>query len=217
MTPRFNSVVIDVDSTLCGIEGIDWLASRRDPTIAAEIAAVTERAMNGELPLESVYGERLRIIQPTRDEIRELADAYAATVAPGAAEVVARLRAANVRMALVSGGILQAIAPVARALGFATGEVNAVSLRFDANGTYVGYDESTPLRRQNGKAEVVASLDLPRATLAVGDGSTDVVMRRVADAFAAYVEFARRPQVVAAAEFVIGSFDELERVVLGLS
>ena len=62
MAPRFCSVVLDVDSTLCALEGIDWLARQRGGEIATRIAAVTEQAMNGEIPLEAVYGRRLEIV-----------------------------------------------------------------------------------------------------------------------------------------------------------
>jgi phosphoserine phosphatase len=64
--PRFASVVIDVDSTLSGIEGIDWLAALRGPEMAAKISALTDRAMRGEITLDAVYGERLKMIAPTR-------------------------------------------------------------------------------------------------------------------------------------------------------
>jgi phosphoserine phosphatase len=212
--PKFASVVIDVDSTLCGIEGIDVLASRRGPEIGAAIAAVTERAMNGELPLEAVYGKRLELIRPTKDDIRVLADAYAASVAPDASSVIARLRSHGVRLELVSGGIRQAIAPVAKALGFSGSEVSAVSLVFNGAGDYEGYDSSSPLTKQFGKREVVAALALPRPTLAMGDGSTDIAMRDSADAFAAYVGFTRRENVVAAADYVVFSFAELAELVL---
>jgi len=210
---RFRSAIIDVDSTLCGIEGIDWLATRRGAGMAAEIARVTERAMSGELALEAVYGERLALIRPTREEIRELSDAYAASLAPDAAEVIARLRGDGLRIVLVSGGIRQAIEPVARALGFASDELTAVSLRFGDRGEYAGYDEKSPLTRQIGKPEIVRALALPRPSIAVGDGATDAAMRAETDAFAAYVEFARREHVVKAADFVVGSFRELEQLI----
>jgi len=54
---RFKSVVLDVDSTLSGVEGIDWLASLRGAEIEAWSAALTARAMEGAIPIEAVYGE----------------------------------------------------------------------------------------------------------------------------------------------------------------
>ena len=57
---RFNSVVLDVDSTLSGVEGIDWLAALRGPEVEAWSAALTARAMEGLIPIEAVYGERMK-------------------------------------------------------------------------------------------------------------------------------------------------------------
>jgi phosphoserine phosphatase len=218
MTAAFASVAIDVDSTLCGIEGIDFLAARRGGDIGARIAALTDRAMRGEIALESVYGERLTIVRPTAADVDALADEYRELLAPGAAPAIAAMRSAGVRLILISGGVRQAIAPVARALGFADQDLYAVSLTFDAAGNYVAYDTHSPLATQRGKPEVVARLagegKLRRPILAVGDGATDVPLRSIADTFAAFTGFARRPSVVANADVELGSFAELEKLVL---
>jgi phosphoserine phosphatase len=212
--PRFASVILDVDSTLAGIEGIDVLAMRAGPEAAARIARLTERAMSGELALEHVYGERLAAIRPSRDAVAELAKAYEAAVAPGAARVIAALRAQGVSLALVSGGLREAILPLARELGFAREAVRAVSVRFAPDGSYAGYDARSPLATQQGKAEEARALGLPRPVLAVGDGATDLARRPVVDAFAAFVGFARRETVVAEADYVVTTFDELLTLVL---
>lgn len=217
MTLRYASVVIDVDSTLCGIEGIDILAHRRGEGVGARIAVLTDRAMRGEVELESVYGERLAIVRPTENDIAALADEYRESLAPGAAEAIAAMRRAGARLFLISGGVRQAIAPLARALGFADQDVFAVSISFDTKGNYESYDRSSPLATQRGKPEVVERLiadrRLIRPILAVGDGATDVPLRSIADTFAAYVGFARRTSVVAHADLEIASFAELASVV----
>lgn len=212
--PRFASVILDVDSTLAGIEGIDVLAMRAGPEAAARIARLTERAMSGELALEHVYGERLAAIRPSRDAVAELAKAYEAAVAPGAARAIAALRARGVSLALVSGGLREAILPLARELGFAREAVRAVSVRFAPDGSYAGYDARSPLATQQGKVEEARALALPRPVLAVGDGATDLAMRPAVDAFAAFVGFARRETVVAEADYVVTTFDELLTLVL---
>ena len=216
--PAFASVVIDVDSTLCGIEGIDFLAARRGGDVGARIAALTDNAMRGTVPLESIYGERLTIVQPTVADVEALADEYRESLAPGAATAIAAIRNAGVRPILVSGGVRQAIAPVARALGFSDQDLFAVSLTFDAAGNYVTYDAHSPLATQRGKPEIVTRLAaegrLRRPILAVGDGATDVPLRSIADTFAAFTGFARREHVVANADVELGSFAELEKLVL---
>ena len=219
--PAYASVVIDVDSTLCGVEGIDFLAARRGPEVTARIVALTDKAMNGEIPLEAIYGHRLTTIRPTRGDIAALATEYERTVAPGAADAIAAMRAAGVRLALVSGGIREAIVPVARTLGFAGADVHAVSLRFDDAGNYLDFDRSSPLTTQPGKPVLVAALigdgRLSRPILAVGDGATDAKLAGVVNTFAAYTGFARRANVVAVADLDVASFDKLAQLVTGQS
>ena len=203
---KFASVVLDVDSTLCGVEGIDWLAQRRGQDVADRIRALTERAMNGDITLDAVYGERLLAIQPSQDDVEALSRVYRQTIAPGAAEAIRALIAARMQVVLVSGGIRQAISPLARELAV---PVHAVELHWDASGNYAGFDNASPLATQHGKRDVLKSLALPKPVLAVGDGSTDVAMKDVADRFVAFTGFQRRPPVVQAAHAEVATFAEL--------
>jgi phosphoserine phosphatase len=209
----FASVVLDVDSTVSGAEGIEWLASRRDASIARQVAALTQQATNGEIPLEDVYGRRLEMIAPTESEVAELSAVYERRLAPRAAEVITALREFGIRLNLVSGGIRQAILPLAFRLGFMQTEVAAVRLAFDEKGNYHGFDSVSPLTTTKGKATVVHRLYLPRPLLVVGDGITDLAARPVADAFAAFTGFAYRPAVVRGADHELTSFDQLLQLV----
>ncbi|HEU4584258.1 MAG TPA: HAD-IB family phosphatase [Gemmatimonadaceae bacterium] len=210
----YASVVLDMDSTIASVEGIDWLARQRGPEVMREVASLTSRTMDGEVALDDIYGERLALIRPDEREIEELALLYVASLAPGAARSIAKLRGAGVKLVIVSGGILQAILPVARKLGFSSDEVHAVELYFDSDGQYAGFDDDSPLVTQHGKAEVVRKLALPRPLIAVGDGSTDAAVVPVVDTFAAFTGFVRREPVVAVAEYELRSFDELLELVL---
>jgi phosphoserine phosphatase len=207
-------VVLDVDSTLCGLEGVDWLAAQRGASAALEVARLTQRAMDGEITLDAVYGARLAMIRPAAPEIASLALAYRRALAPGAAAAVARLVRHGVRVVLVSGGIRQAILPIAAGLRLPPADVHAVSVRFDASGAYAGFDTASPLATQTGKLAVVQALALPRPALAVGDGATDLAVRPAVDAFAAFTGFVRRKAVVAAADFELTAFDQLTEAVL---
>lgn len=209
MMPGFASVIFDVDSTLCGIEGIDWLAERRGAAVGAEVTELTDRAMRGEIALDAVYGERLGLVQPTRADIAALAHAYIASIAPGASDAIARLRQRGTRVVLMSGGIREAILPVATLMGIADHDVHAVSVRFDGADAYSGFDGASPLATATGKRIVAESLGLPPRVLAVGDGATDLAMRPAVDAFAAFVGYVRRDSVVRAADHVVESFAQV--------
>ena len=210
----FASIVLDADSTLVGIEGIAWLAGLRGAELAARVAAVTDEAMAGTVALESVYARRLELIGPTREEVAALSRAYRDAMAPGARAVVADMLRAGREVRVVSGGLREALLPLARDLGLAAGAVTAVDVVFDARGAYAGAVPS-PLMTDGGKAEVVRALALPRPILAVGDGATDLAMRPEVDAFAAFVGFVRRDPVVAGADFVVASFGEVAALVAG--
>jgi phosphoserine phosphatase len=210
----FASVVLDVDSTLCGVEGIDWLAALRGSDVGAKVAELTDQAMRGRIALGAVYGERLALVQPARHEVEMLATLYISALAPGAARAVRRLRGAGRRVVLVSGGLRDAILPVARKLGIPDDDVHAVGARFTADGEYAGHDGESPLTTATGKRDVVEGLALPPRVLAVGDGATDLAIRPVVDAFAAYTGFVRRDAVVADADLVVASFDQLTDIVL---
>jgi len=210
----FASVLLDADSTLAGIEGVDWLAGLRGGEVARQVAALTEEAMAGQVPLESVYARRLELIAPTRGELDALGRAYQEAVAPGAARALEELRRAGVALRVVSGGLRDGLLPLTRGLGFGDGDVLAVEARFGGDGSWAGIVPS-PLATGDGKARVASALDLPRRVLAVGDGATDLAMRPAVDAFAAYVGFVRRDAVVAGADFTLASFEELPALVLG--
>ena len=211
---RFNSVVLDVDSTLSGIEGIDWLASLRGVELKAWSAALTERAMEGKLPIEAVYSERMRAIKPALAEIEQLGRVYVERMAPHARETLTELRARGIELVMVSGGLREAILPLARELGVDEQRVHAVSVFFDEEGNYAGFDERSLLTQQDGKRITVRDMGLRGPILAVGDGMTDCEIRQVVEGFAAFTGFMRREPVVQRADFVIENFDQLRKLIL---
>jgi HAD superfamily phosphoserine phosphatase-like hydrolase len=212
--PRFASVALDVDSTVSGIEGIDWLAKRRGPDVARQIADLTTQAMQGTLPLEQVYRARLDAIRPRRDDIDALAHAYVDELAPGCAEAISKLRHAGVHVILVSSGIRNALFRLALHLEFDVRDLHAVDIRLDTGGAYIEFDPSSPLTTSMGKHTLLATLSVPRPLLMVGDGATDLATRGAVDSFAAFTGFVSREKVVREADVVIPSFAELASFVL---
>lgn len=202
-TPRFGTVVFDCDSTLSAIEGIDELAGGH----LAAIAALTERAMRGEVALEAVYGTRLDLIRPSRDALDALGHAYIAAAIPDARETIQALCTGGVAVHILSGGFRQAIEPFAAWLGIASESVHAVELQFDDDGQYAGYDTTSPLARSGGKRVVLEHWDPPltRPILFVGDGITDLEARPAVDHFVAFAGVAARPEVIAGADTVLST------------
>lgn len=199
--PGFRTVIFDCDSTLSAIEGIEELA--RDHR--EEIARLTDLAMRGAVPLQEVYGRRLELIRPSRADVERIGELYIARLVPGAAETVAALASAGTVLQVLSGGLLPAVAHLARHLGIGADRVAAVDVQFAADGSYAGFDAGSPLARAGGKREWVEAhlARLPRPILLVGDGATDLEARPAVEAFAAFAGVVRRPDVVAAADVVL--------------
>lgn len=198
---RFGSVIFDCDSTLSAIEGIEELAHAH----REEIARLTEAAMRGEIPLEDVYGHRLELVRPTRDQVAGLGERYVATLVSDARETIAALLAEGIEVRVMSGGIRQAVVPLAIALGLTERAVAAVDVHFSADGEYAGFDRASPLARSGGKRTVLEQWlpELPRPIMLVGDGATDLEARPPADRFVAFAGVVERPAVIDAADDVV--------------
>jgi phosphoserine phosphatase len=170
--------------------------------------------MEGLIPIEAVYSERMGLVKPTLSEIRELGGIYIDRLASGAREALAELREHDVELAMVSGGLREAILPLATELGIREDQVHAVSVFFDSKGEYSGFDERSLMTRQNGKRATVKKMALKGPVLAVGDGMTDCEIRPVVDGFAAFTGFMKRGPVVERADYVIENFAQLRALVL---
>jgi phosphoserine phosphatase len=169
----FDVICFDCDSTLSKIEGIDELAERVG--LGAEMSKLTDAAMNGEVPLEAVYERRLSLIRPDRNGIDWLADLYIEQIVDGVKEVFETLAAQGKELHIISGGIRQAILPLANYLGLSETQVHAVDIYFNEDGSYLDYDQNSPLARSGGKAEICRRLLKTEGSLTmIGDGKTDM-------------------------------------------
>lgn len=199
--PPYSAVVLDCDSTLSAIEGIEELAREAPDDVRRELASLTERAMRGELALEDVFGRRLGLVRPTRASVAGIAARYEATAVPGAGALVRALRALGKRVVVVSGGLTPAVAPFARALG--VDEVHAVDVTFDAAGEFIGHDAASPLARAGGKPELLRRLFPTGDVALVGDGATDAEAAPACARFVAFGGVAARTAVLARGDAVV--------------
>ena len=189
MTAKYRIVFFDVDSTLVTIEGIDVLAAGNP-----EIVRLTEAAMNGELPLDEVYGRRLEIIRPNRAAIQALSRTYLESLVPGAEETMRALKDAGCIVHLITAGIEQALIPLAHRLRV---PLRAVALQFDNDGNYVRFDRRSPLARSRGKEVVVRDIRARTKGNAafVGDGASDLEAKPAVDLFIGFGGVHTRPRV----------------------
>jgi phosphoserine phosphatase len=203
-TRRFDIVCFDCDSTLSRIEGIDELAKRAG--VEAEVAPLTAEAMAGTLPLDVVYARRLAAVRPDRASIEWLGRRYVEEMVAGACETVEALTQAGKAVHIVSGGLRQALAPLAQTLGVPDSHIHAVDIRFVEDGAYLDFDRQSPLALPEGKATVCRMLAASRHSVAlVGDGATDLAAREAGAFVVGFGGVARRAAIEKGADaFVAG-------------
>jgi phosphoserine phosphatase len=203
-------LLFDCDSTLSAIEGIDELGRLRGPEVFKAVEDMTTQAMDGSTPMESIFAKRLDMIKPTLKELESIGQKYIQQVEPTAVDTIKKLKAAGWTVIIVSGGFTQAIRPLAQYLGIE--RVEAVELRFNADGSYAGYVESCPTAKSKGKNLVVLKLrDEFKAyqMILVGDGASDLEVKGDVDKMIGFGRYTARPKVKAGADAFIMSLDQL--------
>ncbi len=186
--------VSDMDSTMISAECIDELADFAG--IKHQIAAITERAMQGELDFESALRERVMLLRDLSEE--SIAECLATRIAPmpGAKVLVATLKAAGCRTVLVTGGFHQFADPVAEDLGFE--QVVANRLAIDGGrltGGLIGPITDSAVKQRVLEDEAALLGGVP--SLATGDGANDIPMLQAATYGLA---FRAKPKARAAAD-----------------
>jgi phosphoserine phosphatase len=199
---RGKVIFLDCDSTLSGIEGIDELARARGTVIFEEIVALTNAAMNGEVPLDEVFGRRMEIIRPTQSMADRVAIRYLETVTPGMSELVSGLQARGWLTVILSGGFAPLIEPLARSLGIE--HIEAVPLYLDHDGNYAGYGADYPTTRGGGKNVIIREWRqamLPERVVMIGDGVSDLETKPDVDMFVGFGGVVAREPVRRGADY----------------
>lgn len=197
--PRF-LVVLDVDSTLVEDEVIELLAAEAGSL--PQVAAITERAMNGELDFADSLRERastlaglpVAVFARVRDAVR---------VTAGVPDMIAAVHSAGGRVGVVSGGFAEIVGPLADELGLDYWRANRLEV---ADGVLTGRIDG-PIIDAAAKAVALAewAADFaPDATVAVGDGANDLAMMATADLS---VGFDAKAPVRAAADIALPKRD----------
>ena len=215
--PPFAAVWFDCDSTLSAMEGVDELTRGLPAAEQAHLLDLTRRAMEGTMPLEQVYGSRLRLLAPRREQLQAIGDLYIRRAVPDAGLVVAAMQQLGKHVGIASGGFEIPVRMLADHLQVPQANVHAVGVRFARDGSYLGFDEGSPLTRNGGKVEVLRALPAScRPLCFVGDGATDLETVGTADLFVGYGGVAVRPKVQQGADawFATTTLAPLLRLVL---
>jgi phosphoserine phosphatase len=200
---RKKLLVADMDSTIINVECLDELADMAG--LKPQIAAITERAMRGELEFEAALRERVGMLKGLKLDALEKTYAERVRLNPGAKSLLATMRANGAHTMLVSGGFGYFTQRVAEAAGFHVERGNTLL----DDGERLTGEVSTPILGRAAKLQALEEavtrlgIDFPES-MAVGDGANDLAMIQKAGLGVAYHA---KPVVAAAARAAINHND----------
>jgi phosphoserine phosphatase len=229
--PITDLVLFDCDSTLTSIEGIDELAglvaSESEPDsgqqVALNVAALTKRAMEGDVPLEAVYGLRLGSVNPTQAQVNHISSIYRQTSVPDGRAVIEALQTLGVDVFIVSGGLIEPVRDFGIWLGVPAENIFAVDMEYDqlagkwwryweqpggqnprANYLSVG---SSPLTGTRGKNRIISQIRAlhPGRAMLIGDGLSDLEASEEVDLFVGFGGAVYRQRVAQESQVYITS------------
>lgn len=196
-------LICDMDSTVISVECIDEIADFAG--VGDRVAAITERAMRGEIDFDGALRERVGLLAGLRESVLEEVYAARVTLNPGAEEMTRTMAARGARTALVSGGFEFFTERVAAAAGFASHQAN----RLLVEGGRLTGAPGEPILGREAKLSALKRLTAeigagPEDAVAVGDGANDLAMIGAAGLGVAY---RAKPAVAAAADARIDHAD----------
>ena len=176
---RKRMLIADMDSTMIEQECIDELAGMIG--MKEKVAAITARAMNGEIEFEPALWERVALLKGLPVSTVQKVIEEKITLMPGGRELVRTMKKNGAYTALVSGGFTAFTGPIAHTLGFDENRANEL---LSANGVFTG-KVAEPILGKEAKLEalneITARLGISaRDAIAVGDGANDLLMLRAA-------------------------------------
>lgn len=202
-TRRKKLLIADMDSTMIGQECIDELAA--EVGLKEKVAAITARAMNGEIAFEPALRERVALLKGLPISVVDEVIAKRITLTPGGPELIATMKSKGHYTALVSGGFTVFTSRIAATLGF---DENRANILLEEGGLLSGHVAEPILGKQakvDALNDIAARLGIsPEDAIAVGDGANDLGMLHLAGSG---VALHAKPAVAAEADIQINHGD----------
>lgn len=210
------TIIIDFDSTLVTVESLDELArialqgQKNSNEIISRIQEITERGMDGRLPINESLTQRLQLLSASKPHIQRVVALLKKKISPSFLKNKDFLKKNKDSIYVLSAGFREYILPITKSLGLRDDHVFANTFTFDSSGKITGLDKSNPLSQVQGKIKQARTFKLKGAVHAIGDGFTDYELKEagIADCFYCFTETLERSVVMQNADSIIKGFDE---------
>ena len=211
------NLIIDFDSTIAGLEGLDELAkiclknNKNKQLLVKKIQSITNNGMLGKITFNESLKQRLNLFKPTTNNVSELVILLNKNISQSFIKNKNFIKRNKNNIYVVSGGFKEWIIPITKQLSIKNENVFANTFTLNNKKQISGFNKNNPLSKAKGKIEVVKNLNLKGKKIVVGDGYTDyeIVKYKQADLFFAYTEFVKRDEIVNLANKELKNFSQI--------
>ncbi len=208
--------IFDFDSTFTRVEALDVLCeislrgNDQKEEILRQVKDITNTCMEGKMSFRESLESRLALLHARKDHLPELIERLKSNVSISFARNADFFRMYTDQIYILSNGFKEFIVPIVTEYGVLAEHVYANEFTFDEDGNITGFDSNNVLSHDDGKVEVIKSLDLSGDIYVIGDGYNDYKIRAagLANKFYAFTENIEREIVLQKADHVTPSLDE---------
>jgi len=209
--------VIDFDSTFIKSETLDLLGkfsladqSNQEEKLS-EIRKITNDAMEGKISFPDSLKRRIKILKANRTHLEPLINQIRENVSESFSRNKKFFKDYSDQIYIISNGFREIILPVAGDFGIPDRNVFANTLVYSEEGKIIGFDSKNILSHDNGKVELLKSLQLKGDIYVIGDGYSDYQIKEagLSNTFYAFTENVERDAIIEKADFIAPSLDEI--------
>jgi len=209
--------VIDFDSTFIKSETFELLGkySLADQPDAEDklkkIHKITDEAMEGIIDFSESLSSRIALLNASKDHFGPLIEEIRGDISPSFSRNRQFFFNYSDQIYIISNGFREIIIPVVQDFGIPEKNVFANTFTYSRDGKITGFDRNNILSKDNGKVELLKSLNLKGDIYVIGDGYSDYQIKEagLANTFYAFTENVERNSIVEKADHIAPSLDEI--------
>ena len=191
------------------------LSHDNSEAINQQIKNLTNQAMEGELDFSIALKKRVSLLNMHQTELKNIISILKERISDSFLENINKIKAISDSVYIVSGGFKEIITPIVKDFGIEDNHVFGNQFRYDSKGFINGINNKSLLSYSDGKIRAVETLDLENGAYVIGDGSTDLELKKVKGitSFICFVENINRKSVSSKADYIASNLNQVFEII----
>ena len=191
------------------------LSHDNSEAINQQIKNLTNQAMEGELDFSIALKKRVSLLNMHQTELKNIISILKQRISDSFLENINKIKAISDSVYIVSGGFKEIITPIVKDFGIEDNHVFGNQFRYDSRGFINGINNKSLLSYSDGKIRAVETLDLENGAYVIGDGSTDLELKKVKGitSFICFVENINRKSVSSKADYIASNLNQVFEII----